>query len=97
MLGGRGRFQNSFFVTVGGMKYTSQNGCKKQWTAKWPYIANAVFRIATNNGEKSYFRWLGSPPIALPRSALGATKVSIVRILEKKSKMPSVYSNNSPF
>jgi len=28
----------------------------KQFTAKWPYIANAVFRIAQNHGEKSYFR-----------------------------------------
>jgi len=22
----------------------------KQWTAKWPYIANAVFRIVQNHG-----------------------------------------------
>jgi len=25
---------------------------KKQWTAKWPYIANALFRIIQNHGEK---------------------------------------------
>jgi len=24
----------------------------KQWTAKWSYIANAVFRIVQNHGEK---------------------------------------------
>jgi len=28
----------------------------KQWTAKRPYIANAVFRIAQNHGKQSYFR-----------------------------------------
>jgi len=27
-----------------------------QWTAKWPYIANAFFRITQNHGEQSYFR-----------------------------------------
>jgi len=27
------------------IKYTSQHwAVKKQWTAKWPYIANAIFR-----------------------------------------------------
>jgi len=38
----------------------------KQCTAKWPYIANAVFRIVQNNGEFSYFGrfqgWQSSPP-----------------------------------
>jgi len=28
----------------------------KQWMAKWPYIANAIFRIVQNQGEKTYFR-----------------------------------------
>jgi len=28
----------------------------KQWTEEWPYIANAVFRIVQNHGDKSYFR-----------------------------------------
>jgi len=44
----------------------------KQCTAKWPYIANAVFRIVQNNGEFSYFGrfqgWQSSPldtPIVL--------------------------------
>jgi len=27
----------------------------KQWTAKWLYIANAVFRNAKKHGEKSNF------------------------------------------
>jgi len=27
----------------------------KQWTAKWPYTANAIFGIVKNHGEKSYF------------------------------------------
>jgi len=36
------------------MKYTSQNCCKKQWTTKWPYIANVVFGIAQNHGELNY-------------------------------------------
>jgi len=27
----------------------------KQWKVKWPYIANAVFRIVQNEGENSYF------------------------------------------
>jgi len=27
----------------------------KQWVAKQPYIANAVFRIVQNHSEKSYF------------------------------------------
>jgi len=27
----------------------------QKWAAKWPYIANAVFRIAQNHGEKSSF------------------------------------------
>jgi len=32
----------------------------KQWTAKWPYIGNAGFRIVQNYGEKSYScRFLG--------------------------------------
>ena len=26
----------------------------KQWKAKWPFIANAVFRFVQNDGEKSY-------------------------------------------
>jgi len=30
----------------------------KQWTAKWPYNANAVSRIVQNHGEKGYFRRL---------------------------------------
>jgi len=34
------------------MKYTLQNtAVAKQWTTKWPYIANVV----QNHGEKSYF------------------------------------------
>ena len=33
------------FATVREMTYTSQHCCDKQWTAKWPYIANVVFRI----------------------------------------------------
>jgi len=28
----------------------------KQWMSKWPYIANAVYQIIQNLGEKSYFR-----------------------------------------
>jgi len=28
----------------------------KEWTAKWPSIANAVFWIVQNNSKKSYFR-----------------------------------------
>jgi len=28
----------------------------KNWTAKWPYIANAVSRIVQNHGEQSSFR-----------------------------------------
>ena len=28
----------------------------KQWTEKWPYIANSVFRIVQNRDEKRYFR-----------------------------------------
>jgi len=28
----------------------------KQQEAKWPYIANAVFWIVQNHGERSYFR-----------------------------------------
>jgi len=27
----------------------------KQLTAKWPYIANVVFQIVQNCGDKSYF------------------------------------------
>ena len=23
----------------------------KQWTAKWPFVANAVFRVVQNHGE----------------------------------------------
>jgi len=38
------------------MKYTSKQCCDKQWTAKWPYIANAVFRIVRYHVEWSYFR-----------------------------------------
>jgi len=30
----------------------------KQWTAKWLYVTNAVFRIVQNHGGKSYFRRL---------------------------------------
>jgi len=37
------------------MKHTSKHCCDKKWTAKWPYIANAVFRIVQNHGEKRYF------------------------------------------
>jgi len=54
------------FTTVREKKYTSQHCCDKtmddkmalyraavtkQWTTKWPYIANAVFRIVLNYGE----------------------------------------------
>jgi len=28
----------------------------KQWTAKWSYIANTVFQVVQNHGEKSYSR-----------------------------------------
>jgi len=34
---------------------TSQNCLTKQWTTKWPNIANVAFRIAQNHGECSYF------------------------------------------
>jgi len=44
------------FTTVREMKYTSQHCCDKKWTANWPYIANAVFRIVQNHGERSCFR-----------------------------------------
>jgi len=27
------------------MKYTSEHCCDKQWTAIWPYIANAFFEL----------------------------------------------------
>ena len=41
----------------------------KQWTTKWHYVANAVFRIVQNHGESSHFRrlWGGGAivPIAL--------------------------------
>jgi len=42
----------------------------KQWTSKRPYIANAVFRIVQNHGEKSYFRrFQGGDHTIAPRSA----------------------------
>jgi len=40
------------FITARNMKYTSQHCCDKKWTSKWPYIANAVFRIIQNHREK---------------------------------------------
>jgi len=33
------------------MKYISQHCVTKQWTSKWPYITNAVFRIVQKYGE----------------------------------------------
>jgi len=47
------------------MKYSllHDTAVTKQWTAKYPYIANAVFRIVHSHGGKSYFRrFLESPP-----------------------------------
>jgi len=38
------------------MRYTSQRFLDKTMDKKWPYIANFVFRIVQNYGEKSYFR-----------------------------------------
>jgi len=31
--------------------FTHSIAVTKQWTAKWPYIANAVFRVVQNHGE----------------------------------------------
>jgi len=52
------------------MKYTvlHNNAVTKQWTAKWRYVANVVFRVAQNYGEQSYFRGFGGE-IASPGSA----------------------------
>jgi len=53
------------------MKYSllHDTAVTKQWTAKYPYIANAVFRIVHSHGEKSYFRrFLESPPLDPPLS-----------------------------
>jgi len=36
----------------------------KQWTAKWPDTANAVFRIAKNDGEKTGLFWILGGAIA---------------------------------
>ena len=33
------------------VKYISQHCCDKQWTRKWPDIANVVFRFVQNYGE----------------------------------------------
>jgi len=43
-------------------------GVTKQWTAKWPYIANAVFRIVQYHREKVTFGGFreGITPIAPP-------------------------------
>jgi len=38
----------------------------KQWTTKWLYIANAVFEIVQNYGEKFAFigfKWAIAPPL----------------------------------
>ena len=40
-------------VSVGG-RYNA--AVTKQWMSKWPYIANAVYQIVQNLGEKGYFR-----------------------------------------
>ena len=40
------------------MKYTSQHCCDKTMDGKWPYIANALFRIAQIHGRQSYLRRL---------------------------------------
>ena len=47
----------------------------KQLTVKWPYIANAVFRIAQNHGEKNNFRRFSGGAIAPPR-ALSSVSVT---------------------
>jgi len=51
------------------MRYTSQHYCDKKWTLKWPYIANAVFQIVQNHGEKSFFLRFYGGAIAPPGSA----------------------------
>jgi len=44
------------YSNVREIKYTLHSSAvTKQRTAKWPYIANAVFRIVQNHGGKSYF------------------------------------------
>jgi len=42
---------HNVLATVRGIKYISQTAVTKQWAAKWPFIANAVFRIVQNHGE----------------------------------------------
>jgi len=44
------------FATVREMKYMLHNtGVTKQWTKKWPYIANVVLRIVHNLVKKITF------------------------------------------
>jgi len=53
------------------MKYTSWYCCDKQWTTKWLYIANVVFRIVQNYGEKVAFigfKGAIAPPGSAPAS-----------------------------
>jgi len=42
------------FATVREMKYIHYTTVCKQWTTGWPYVANAVFRMVKNHGERNF-------------------------------------------
>jgi len=67
----------------------------KQWTAKWPYNANAVSRIVQNHGEKSYFRRLSEgaivpiTPWVRPCQETCGLNLKKLKILENDLALPT--------